>query len=80
MHCKRLSRTTLLYFPVGFLLLLVRGRLGNFVAAIRYTAKRAQGVPEDELEAPEPTMLRTGPIIAVAGIVGLFWDILPSGG
>jgi Flp pilus assembly protein protease CpaA len=70
--------TAILYFPVGLLILLVRGRLGNFVAGIKYTVKRAQGVPEDQLVAPEPTMLRTGPIIAVAGILALFWTILPS--
>jgi len=71
------AMTALLYFPIGFLVLLVRGRLGNLVEGIRYTVKRAQGVPADKLEAPEPTMLRTGPIIAAAGIAALFWDILP---
>lgn len=70
--------TALLYFPVGLLILAVRGRLGNLVASIRYTVKRAQGVPEDQLEAPEATMLRTGPVIAVGGILSLVWDILPS--
>jgi Flp pilus assembly protein protease CpaA len=69
--------TAILYFPVGLFILIVRGRLGNFVAGLRYTVKRAQGVPADQLEAPEPTMLRTGPIIAAAGIAALFWDILP---
>jgi len=70
--------TALLYFPLGMLILLVRGRLGNVIASIRYAVRRARGVPEDQLEAPEPTMLRTGPIIAVAGILALFWTILPS--
>lgn len=70
--------TACLYFPVGFLVLLVRGRLGNLVAGIRYTVERAKGVPEEELEAPEATMLRTGPIIAVAGIAAIFWTVLPE--
>ena len=71
--------TGVLYFPVGFAILALRGRLGNFVASIRYVVDRARGVSEDQLEAPEPTVLRTGPIIAIAGIASLFWYILPGG-
>jgi Flp pilus assembly protein protease CpaA len=70
--------TALVYFPVGLGILAVSGKLPNVVAGVRYVLKRAQGVPEDAIERVEPTMLRTGPIIAVGGMLSLVWDILPS--
>jgi prepilin peptidase CpaA len=55
-----------LYVPVGLALLWSKGRLGNLVAAMRYTAEKAQGKPVGE--KPEPTMMIAGPIIAT-GVV-----------
>ena len=53
-----------LYLPVGVLLLALQGKLGNLIATVRWSVYKAQGV--DLGEAPEPTMVRTAPIIAVA--------------
>lgn len=58
-----------LYLPIGLVLLAVQGKLGNLVAAARWYAARSQG--RDPGPKPEPTWLRTAPIIAVAG--GLAW-------
>lgn len=50
------------YLPVGVLVLAASGKLGNVLAALRWTASgRSKGEPR-----PEPTMLKTAPIIAVA--------------
>lgn len=64
--------SAVVYLPVGLGLLAVQGRLPNLVAAVRYTVLKAQGV--DPGEAPEPTMLRTAPIIAVGGALAIFTD------
>lgn len=55
-----------LYIPVGLLVLALRGRFGNLVAAIHYSIAKAQGV--ENLEKPEPTVLITGPVIAAATV------------
>jgi Flp pilus assembly protein protease CpaA len=53
------------YLPVGLLVLLLQGKLGNLMAALRWTASgRAKGEPR-----PEPTMLKTAPIVAVAWLM-----------
>jgi prepilin peptidase CpaA len=69
--------TGVVYLPVGLLLLAVQGRLPNLVAAVRYTALKAQGL--DPGDPPEPTMLRTAPIIAVGGAVAIFTDWVSIG-
>jgi Flp pilus assembly protein protease CpaA len=53
-----------LYFPVGLAMLALQGKLGNLIAALRWTADKAQGKPVGA--RPEPTMLRTAPVIAAA--------------
>ena len=64
----------LLYLPMGLAVLAIRGKLGNLVATARYMAAKAQG--HDPGEAPAPTTLRTGPIIAAAAIFALTTDWL----
>ncbi|MEQ1507372.1 MAG: A24 family peptidase [Myxococcota bacterium] len=54
------------YVPVALVVLIARGRLGNLVATARYVAAKSQG--QDPGPAPEPTVLRTAPVIAVAGL------------
>ncbi len=63
----------LLYLPLGLIVLAARGRLGNFVAALRYTADRTLGRPVGD--PPEPTMMIAGPVIAVAGILASTTDV-----
>jgi preflagellin peptidase FlaK len=55
----------IVYVPVGLLQLAVLGRLPNLVATLRYVAARQRGTATGE--PPEPTMLRTAPVIAVGG-------------
>lgn len=64
----------ILYIPVGLAILAVRGKLGNLIAAARYAAARAQG--QDPGDPPEPTTFRTGPVIAIAGLVAWATDTL----
>jgi len=64
--------TAVVYLPVGLAVLAMQGRLANLVNAARHMLLKAQGV--DPGEAPEPTMLRTAPIIAVGGAVAIFTD------
>lgn len=59
--------TCVIYFPVALGILAWRGRLSRLKATAHYVAARAQGVEAEKMPAPEQTMLRTGPIIAVAG-------------
>lgn len=53
-----------LYLPIGLFFLWFKGRLSNFMATLRYQAALRNGTAEGE--PPEPTMLITGPIIALA--------------
>lgn len=61
------------YLPVGIAVLVLRGRLGNLVATVRHMAFKARGL--DAGEPPEPTMLRTAPVIAVGGAIAIFSDL-----
>ncbi|MEZ4239339.1 MAG: A24 family peptidase [Myxococcota bacterium] len=71
--CETSIWLAVLYFPLGLLILALRGKLGNLVAAARYTAAKAQGV--DPGEKPEPTTFRTGPVIAVAATLAWATDV-----
>ncbi|MBX2804079.1 MAG: A24 family peptidase [Myxococcales bacterium] len=64
----------ILYLPVGMLTLAVRGRLGNLLAALRYTVRRSLGQPAGE--RPEPTMMIAGPTLAVSGFLANLTDWL----
>ncbi len=64
----------LLYLPIGLLVLAARGRLGNLVAAARWSARRAMG--QDAGERPEATMLIAGPVIAAGGVLASLTDWL----
>lgn len=57
----------LLYLPIGLAVLAAQGKLGNLAATARWVAARAQG--RDPGPAPEPTTFRTGPVIAVGGLI-----------
>ena len=63
--------TCVIYFPVALGILIYRGRLSRLLSTAHYLAARAQGVEAEKMPAPEQTMLRTGPIIAVAGWITL---------
>lgn len=67
----------LLYLPVGLVLLLVQSKLGNLVAVARYTVARWQGQATGE--PPEPTYLRTGPVIAISGMLAWLTDVVSWG-
>lgn len=56
--------TAIVYIPVSLVVLAVRGRLGNLLATARWMAR---GRPADS--APEPTVLRTAPVIAVGAVL-----------
>lgn len=63
----------IVYVPVGLIALIVLGRLGNLVAAFKYSYRRAQG--GDAGEAPAPTYLPTAPVIAFACGLAYFTDV-----
>lgn len=56
-----------LFLPVGLATLAVQGRLGNFIAALRWTAMRALNMPVGD--RPEPTKMPHGPMLTVATVV-----------
>lgn len=58
------------YVPVGLGVLAVQGKLPNLVATFRYLADKQQGRPVGD--PPEPTMLRTAPIIFAGGLLAWF--------
>lgn len=58
------------YLPVGLGVLAVQGRLPNLLATLRYVADKQAGKPVGD--PPEPTMLRTAPIILVGGLLAWF--------
>lgn len=68
--------TGVVYLPVGLMVLAMQGKLPQFIEGMRYVAQKAQGL--DPGEPPEPTMLRTGPIIAVGGAIAVFVDLWPG--
>ena len=63
-----------IYAPSGLILLAISGRLGNLWKTLQWMAKRASGGAP--VEPPEPTKLKTAPIIAVAGTLALIGDWL----
>ena len=65
-----------IYLPVGLAFLIAKRRLGNLAKVARHQALKAQGIVVPEEDQPELTMLRTGPIIALAGIMAGFTDWL----
>ncbi len=65
----------IVYAPVGLLQLIIKGKLGNLPATIKWVWLDARG--QDAGEKPEPTMLRTAPIIAAAAL-GAWITNLPN--
>jgi hypothetical protein len=65
----------ILYLPIGILTLVVLGRLGNFVALMKWHAVNARD-PENAGKRPPSTMLKTAPIIAGATVVANFTNLL----
>jgi len=65
----------IVYAPVGFLQLIIKGKLGNLVDTIKWSMAKARSM--DAGEKPEPTMLRTAPIIAAA-VVGAWMTNWPG--
>jgi len=64
-----------LYLPIGLLQLAIKGRLSNLVRTVKWSLNRARGKETDETR-PDPTLLRTAPIIAVAALAGWLTDAL----
>ncbi len=60
-----------LYLPVGLGTLLVTGNMGNLARTAQWNAAKRQGLPEP-FEEPEPTMMRTAPVIAAAVAASFF--------
>lgn len=60
----------LLYIPVGLLYLLAAGRLGGLRDVFAYQWKSIQGKEPDE--RPEPTIMRTAPVIGAAWALARF--------
>lgn len=58
----------LLYLPVGLAMLAFQGRLGNIAATVKWGVSMARGV---HMARPEPTMLRTAPVIAAASLAAV---------
>ncbi len=63
-----------LYIPIGLGMLAVKGRLGNLVRVAQKLA--VDPSPPDEAEQKTLTHLRTGPVIAAAGVLATFTDVL----
>ncbi len=63
-----------LYLPVGLGVLALKGRLGNLVAVLRWSADKARGRPAGE--RPEATWIIAGPIIAASGALANLTDWL----
>ena len=59
----------MLYLPFGFIYLVIRGRLGNFVAHLRHMRNVAMKIPSAAPE--EVTVIVMGPLILVAGVTAL---------
>ena len=64
----------IVFIPVGLLVLAVTGKLPNLVASSRYVLARMRGGPTGP--EPEPTTLRVGPILLVAGALAWGTDWL----
>jgi Flp pilus assembly protein protease CpaA len=64
----------ILYLPIGLAILAARGQLSNLVAVFRWQVAKARG--EDPGEKPEANWFVTGPVIAVAGVLGWLTDWL----
>lgn len=58
----------ILYLPVGLAILTMQGKLKNVIGASKWFALKASGV---DIPRPEPTMMKTAPIIAIATVIGL---------
>jgi Flp pilus assembly protein protease CpaA len=72
-----IEATLWMYFllvPVGVLILAMRGRLGNFLAVLRYRVAKMRGA--DVGEAPEVTHTPVAPVIAAGVLVGRLTDWL----
>lgn len=59
----------ILYLPAGLVQLAVQGKLGNLWRLLLWMSLKARGL--DPGDPPPPTMLRTAPIIAAAGLSAL---------
>lgn len=63
-----------LYVPIALAVLAARGRLPQLAHAARYQLARLAGALT-EGAPPEKTWIRTGPIIAAAGVIGWLTDV-----
>ncbi len=63
-----------IYIPVGIGMLVAKGRLQNLAKVAKELAKNGGKAPEDQMEGL--TQLRTGPVIALAGVIAAFTDVL----
>ena len=61
-----------LYLPIGLLILTLQGKLSNLVAVGRYALAQARGQASGP--PPEPTLFRTGAVIAVSGLLAWLTD------
>ena len=70
----------ILFLPLGFVVLILRGRLPNLLASLRWIVDRSLGRAVGD--APEPTVMIAGPVIAVCGILSSLtdWLALPISG
>lgn len=64
----------LLLFPVGLTLLTLKGKLGNFLATLRFAYRRALGYPVEPPE--ERTMMPFAPVIAAGVLAARLTDVL----
>jgi Flp pilus assembly protein protease CpaA len=62
------------YLPIGLAILAAQGKLPNLVKSARYVLARMQGRAAGD--PPEPTYVRAGPIMLVAGTLGWATDWL----
>ncbi len=67
--------TYALFLPVGIIVIILRGKLRNFLETVRYAYRRALRYPVEPPE--EQTYMALGPVIAVGTIVARFTDLLP---
>lgn len=63
----------ILYIPIGLVVLGVRGRLPNLVAAMKWTLRKAQGVEAGP--RPEPTRAPHAIVLAIGTATAWFTDL-----
>ena len=64
-----------LYVPIGLVQLGIQGKLGNLIRTVEWLLARARGLETNETK-PDPTLLRTAPIIAIASLAASLTNTL----